>query len=66
MMIRHLIKRFLYSLTGRKHQGYYHYSSSDYKKGHFHPHNRPPQYPPQGHQHYGHGYYKKKYSSFSS
>lgn len=56
-MIRHLLKRLLYSLMGRKHQSRRHYSSSDYNNGHYRPHNRP---------HRGHGYYKKKYSSYSS
>lgn len=55
-MLKHLLKRLLYSLMGRKRYGH-RYSSSDYNNGHYRPHNRPYQ---------GHGYYKKKYSSYSS
>ncbi|WP_169087794.1 hypothetical protein [Paenibacillus sp. PL91] len=55
-MLKHLLKRLLYSLMGRKRHSHRHYSSSDYHNGH-RPYNRP---------HRGHGYYKKKYSSYSS
>ncbi|MBB3112187.1 hypothetical protein FHS18_004273 [Paenibacillus phyllosphaerae] len=65
-MLKHLLKRFVHSLTGNKHYGhgghYKRYSSSDYKHGY----QRPPQYPPQQGHHYGHGHYKRKHSSFSS
>lgn len=61
-MIRHLLKRLFYSLMGRKNHRRNHFSSSDYRRGY----NRPPHYPPPGQRNYGHGYYKKKYSSFSS
>ena len=59
-MLKHLLNRLLHSVMGRKNHGYHHYSSSNYKKGYNHPINRPP-YSPKGH-----GYYKKKYSSYSS
>ncbi|WP_127531361.1 hypothetical protein [Paenibacillus kobensis] len=69
-MIRHLVKRLLYSLTGNKHHshhgqhGHYgqysnkHYSSSDYKHGGYHPPHNP--------YNHGHGHYKKKHGSYSS
>lgn len=55
-MLKYLLKRLLYSLMGRKRRRH-HYSSSNYNHGNYRPHNRP---------RYGHGFYKKKYSSYSS
>ncbi|WP_176707789.1 MULTISPECIES: hypothetical protein [Bacillales] len=53
-MLKHLLKRLLYSLMGRKQHRHRRYSSSDYRNSQY---RRP---------HRGHGYYKKKYSSYSS
>ncbi|EXX85885.1 hypothetical protein BG53_07035 [Paenibacillus darwinianus] len=61
-MLKHLIQRVLYSLMGSKHRRPYHnrYSSSAHKHyGHRPPHGG-------RHGHYGNGYYKNKYSSYSS
>ncbi|NIK69279.1 MULTISPECIES: hypothetical protein [unclassified Paenibacillus] len=67
-MLKHLLQRFLGSVTGKHYNKHGHYghnghyghrshSSSDYKKGNYYP----PQQPP-----YGHSHYKKKYGSYSS
>ncbi|TYP70714.1 hypothetical protein [Paenibacillus methanolicus] len=69
-MLKHMLKRFVYSLMGNKHYGQHghrhHYSSSDYKHGYHRPPRQPHYPPPPPNHHYGHGHYKRKYSSFSS